>query len=55
MPAQGRKQINVHVKTPVREKMDEIMVHHHLKGREHLSMTRVLETLIEREHKRLKL
>ena len=53
--AKGRKSINVHAKVERRQELDEIVAYHVSKGREHMSMTKVLEALIQREHKRLKL
>lgn len=36
-------------------KLAEIRNHHYSKGNAHMSMTRILELLIDKEHKRLKL
>ena len=38
-----------------RQQLEEIVEHHRDNGKDYMSMTRVLETLIDREHRRLKL
>lgn len=38
-----------------KRKLEAIRNFHFSKGNSHMSMTRILETLIDREHKRLKL
>jgi len=48
-----RNQINAHLNN--KPKLEEIRQHHFANGRLDMSMTRILELLIDREHKRLKL
>lgn len=50
-----RSQINAHLRREVKDKLVQIRNHHFGNGAADMSMTRILETLIEREHKRLKL
>jgi hypothetical protein len=38
-----------------RQQLEEIVAHHKARGRDYMSMTKVIEMLIEREHRRLKL
>lgn len=38
-----------------KDKLEEIRNHHFANGDSHMSMTHIVETLINREHKRLKL
>lgn len=56
MPAgDNRVTFSAHLRKDAKAKLQEIRRHHFSKGNDHMSMTRILETLIEREHKRLKL
>ena len=48
-----RTPISAHLQN--KDKLEAIRNHHFANGRSHMSMTRILETLIDREHKRLKL
>jgi hypothetical protein len=49
----ARQQINCHLNN--KPKLEHIRNHHFSQGRSTMSMTRILEELIDREHKRLKL
>jgi len=53
--AEGRKAMSMHLLNERRQQLEEIVAHHYKNGRDYMSMTRVLETLIDREHRRLKL
>jgi len=48
-----RTPISAHLNNKL--KLEAIRNHHFSKGNSHMSMTRILETLIDREFKRLKL
>lgn len=48
-----RQQINAYLNN--KPKLEQIRNHHFSQGRSTMSMTRILETLIDREHQRLKL
>ena len=50
-----RKTMSVQFLMERREQLEDIVAHHKEAGRDYMSMTRVLETLIDREHRRLKL
>ncbi len=39
----------------VRQQLEEIRLHHYREGRLEMSMTHIVELLIKKEHKRLKL
>ncbi len=52
-PSAGRQQINCHINN--KDQLEQIRNHHFSQGRSTMSMTRILETLIDREHQRLKL
>lgn len=48
-----RQQISAYLNN--KPKLEQIRNHHFSQGRSTMSMTRILETLIDREHQRLKL
>lgn len=49
----SRQQISAHLSN--KDKLEQIRNYHFSKGNSQMSMTHILETLIDREHKRLKL
>lgn len=53
--AKGRVSINYHIKEAAKAQLDAIAEHHQAAGRDYMSRTRILETLLERETRRLKL
>ncbi len=55
MPHPGRTAVNFHVKTEIKGKLDGLADYHREHDRDYMSMTRILEQLITKEYKRLKL
>lgn len=51
----GRVSINYHIKEQSKAQLDAISLHHKESGKDWMSKTRILEQLIEREARRLKI
>ena len=52
---EGRVALASQVKIETKQQLADISKHHKAKGSDHMSMTHVLEVLVAKEHKRLKL
>lgn len=50
-----RKPMSMQPLATRRLQLEEIVLYHKARGRDYMSMTKVIEQLIEREHRRLKL
>lgn len=51
----ARKAMSLHMALEQREQLEELKAYHQGAGRSHMSMTHILEVLVAREHRRLKL
>jgi len=50
-----RKSMSMHLLNERRYELERIVSHHQDAGKDYMSMTRVIEMLIEREYRRMKL
>lgn len=50
-----RKMMSFSLMKDRKDQLEKILEHHHDEGRDYMSMTRIVEELIQQEHKRLKL
>jgi len=53
--AKGRTAVNYHLKAVAKDQLDAINAHHVAAGRDYMSRTRILETLVGKEARRLKI
>ena len=51
----GRAAIAMQVKAETKEQLKAIAAHHKAQGRDHMTMTQVVQTLVAKEFKRLKI